>query len=121
MLIAIPADGSILSQHFGRCQSYHFFKVDPESKSILEEQVRIPPPHEPGVLPAWVSQMGADLVVTGGMGPRAVQLFQESGVEVLLGAPSIEVRQVVESYLDGSLKSGDSSCDHNNGGGHHCH
>ncbi len=121
MLIAIPANESLLSQHFGRCQNYHFFEVDPEAKKVLEEKVLVPPAHQPGVLPAWISKMGADVVVTGGMGPRAIQLFEENGVAVILGAPSIGVRQVVEGYLDGSLQLGTSSCDHGDGTHQSCH
>jgi len=112
MLIAIPANDSILSQHFGRCQNYYFFEVDQEKGEILNEKSVIPPAHQPGVLPAWISQMGADLVMTGGMGPRAVDLFRAQGVDVLLGVPSLEVRKIVESYLDGSLRTGSSACDH---------
>jgi len=120
MLIAIPANDSILSQHFGRCENYHFFDVDPDAGKILDEKIMIPPAHQPGVLPAWISQMGADLVMTGGMGPRAIQLFEAGGVKVLLGAPSIEVRKVLEAYLDGSLELGGSACDHDGPSHHQC-
>lgn len=71
-----------------------------------------PPPHEPGVLPPWIKQQGADLVITGGMGSRARNLFEEAGVHVIAGAPAIAPQDVIISFLNNSLVLGQNSCDH---------
>ncbi|MCD4750769.1 MAG: NifB/NifX family molybdenum-iron cluster-binding protein [Thermoanaerobaculales bacterium] len=123
MIIAIPVNENLLSQHFGRCQAYAFFEIEDQTREIVDEKSMVPPVHEPGVLPAWIAQQVGNVVITGGMGPRAIQLFQRSEIEVILGAPSLAPREIVESYLDGRLQTGQSSCDHGNsshGSGPHC-
>lgn len=123
MIIAIPTNGNQLSQHFGRCRTYTFFDVDTESREIVGERTEAPPDHQPGILPAWIAEMGGEIVITGGMGPRAIQLFEQRGIQVVLGAPSVSPRQAAESFLAGNLQTGDSSCTHSDndhGGGQHC-
>lgn len=123
MIIAVPTNGQTLSQHFGRCQTYTFFNVDAETGKIQSERIEIPPAHQPGVLPAWIADVGGTVVITGGMGPKAIQLFEQRGIEVVLGAPSVPPLEAAESFLKGSLQTGESSCshgDHEDEGGHHC-
>ena len=45
-------------------------------------------------------------------GPRAQQLFQQSGISVVLGSPPEAPEQVAAAYLAGTLQSGDNACDH---------
>ncbi len=123
MIIAIPTNGNLLSQHFGRCRTYTFFDIDEENRNISAERTEVPPAHEPGVLPAWIAEVGGSVVITGGMGPRAIQLFEQRGIQVVLGVPSVSPRQAAESFLAGNLQAGKSSCSHgddDHGGGHHC-
>ena len=72
----------------------------------------IPPPHEPGVLPRWLQEMGADVIIAGGMGARALDLFVQNGIKVITGAPVWTPEDLVRSYLDNTLKAGDNVCDH---------
>jgi len=123
MIIAIPTNGNLLSQHFGRCRTYSFFDVDAENGEISAERTEIPPAHEPGVLPAWIAEVGGSVVITGGMGPRAIQLFEQRGIQIVLGAPSVSPREAAEAFMAGKLQTGDSSCSHSDSdhsGGHHC-
>ena len=115
MIVAIPVTEGRLSRHFGRCESYTFFEVEEDKKEIAGERTMIPPAHQPGVLPAWIAEQGGDVVITGGMGPRAIDLFRRNDIEVILGAPDLAPRQVVESFIDGSLRAGPSSCSHSDG------
>jgi predicted Fe-Mo cluster-binding NifX family protein len=55
---------------------------------------------------------GADLIIAGGMGRRAQDLFARSGIEVVVGAPQEAPRRIVERYLDGELETGDNICAH---------
>ncbi len=112
MRIAIPLQDGRLSAHFGRCQAYAFVDVDETSRQITAQKVVASPPHQPGVLPAWIADNGADVVITRGMGPRAVELFRERGVEVVLGAPSLEPGAVAGAYVRGELATTDNTCDH---------
>ena len=112
MRIAVPAADGKLSMHFGHCDAFWVFEVDPESKQILRSESVTPPEHAPGVLPAWLAGKGVTLVIAGGMGMRAQQLFAESGVDVITGAPSAEPEEVVRSFLDDALELGENVCEH---------
>ncbi len=112
MQIAVPVAEGMLCQHFGHCQQFALFEVDQAQKKILGKKMLTPPPHEPGVLPKWLSGMGADMIITGGMGARAQSLFSQGGVKVVVGAPSEAPERVVQAYLDGTLKTGGNICDH---------
>ena len=112
MRIAIPLTGGRLSPHFGHCELFALVDVDPETRTIRSTTTAEPPEHAPGVLPRWLAQAGVDLVIAGGMGRRAQDLFGQYGIEVLVGAPSGEPEEVVRAYLDGSLKAGENICDH---------
>ncbi|MBC7292559.1 MAG: hypothetical protein H5T84_00385 [Thermoleophilia bacterium] len=46
------------------------------------------------------------------MGTRAQQLFAEQGIQVVTGAPIASPGQLVEEFLEGTLKTGDNVCDH---------
>ncbi len=110
--IAIPVVGGHLSQHFGHCDEFWIFDVDRESKKIVERETAPSPPHEPGLLPRWLAGKGVNLIITGGMGPQAQQLFAQDGVEVFLGASSDDPDKIVQAYLDESLVLGENTCDH---------
>jgi predicted Fe-Mo cluster-binding NifX family protein len=112
MKIAIPVTQGMLSMHFGHCEEFALIDVDREKREIRGSTIVAAPPHEPGRLPAWLKEQGADLVITGGMGRRAQDLFSQSGVQVIVGARSAEPEAVVRSYLDGTLEAGANVCDH---------
>ncbi len=122
--IAIPVTEGVLSGHFGHCDVFDIFDVDLEARKIIARETAPSPPHEPGLLPRWLSGKGANLIIAGGMGPQAQQLFAANGVEVFLGAASEAPEKVVESYLANSLDLGNNTCDHHDhdyGDHEHCH
>ncbi|MBN1774303.1 MAG: P-loop NTPase [Deltaproteobacteria bacterium] len=103
-------DGQV-SGHFGRCPTYTVVEV--QDGKIAGARVEVNPHfgnHEPGVMPAFVHGLGADLIIAGGMGPRAIDMFVDFGIEVVTGAGG-NVRRVVEAYLRGELK-GIVPCSH---------
>ena len=109
--IAIPVTQGVLSSHFGHCEIFAIFDVDSENRVLGRNDVT-PPPHEPGTFPAWLRQQGADIIIAGGMGSRAQGLFNESGIQVVVGAPTIDPEHVLEGYLKGTLETGGNLCDH---------
>ncbi|MGC8863477.1 MAG: NifB/NifX family molybdenum-iron cluster-binding protein [Armatimonadota bacterium] len=112
MKIAIPTRDGTLCAHFGHCEEFTFVDIDRDAKQIKGVQ-RVPaPPHEPGLLPRWLKERGAEVVIAGGMGTRARTIFAESGIEVIVGAPQARPEEVVQSYMDGTLELGDNVCDH---------
>ncbi len=111
-LIAIPVAGERLCMHFGHCDQFALVEVDVETKAIRNTQHLTPPPHEPGVLPAWLHELGATAIIAGGMGQRARMLFEQNNIQVLIGAPAETPQALVEAWLSGTLQTGANLCDH---------
>lgn len=114
--IAIPMDGSVLSAHFGHCQAFAI--VDVVDQKISEISLMRPPEHQPGSFPKWVAAQGATDVIAGGMGPMAISLFNDAGINVFVGAPVDTPANLVERFLDGSLHLNANYCDHDHHDGH---
>ncbi|HBM15762.1 MAG TPA: ATPase [Lentisphaeria bacterium] len=112
MKIAIPTANGKLCMHFGHCEIFTIYDVCDKDKVIKSVQTNVPPAHEPGVLPKWLGELGANVIIAGGMGSRAQQLFAENGVKVVTGAPAENPESVIKAYLDGSLVPGANVCDH---------
>jgi predicted Fe-Mo cluster-binding NifX family protein len=112
MKIAIPLADGRLAMHFGHCERFALVDVDSEGKRILKREDVVAPPHQPGLLPAWLAERGANVIIAGGMGQRAQGLFAERGIEVVVGAPAETPERLVGDYLAGTLQSGDNVCDH---------
>jgi predicted Fe-Mo cluster-binding NifX family protein len=111
-LIAVPVSGGRLCLHFGHCEWFAVFQVDSASKRIVDSRLLDPPVHQPGVLPRWLHDQGVNLVIAGGMGQRAQNIFAEHGIGVLVGAPAEPAEGVVRDYLEGALQLGQNVCDH---------
>ncbi|MCE5323703.1 P-loop NTPase [bacterium] len=112
MLIALPTSDGQLCMHFGHCEKFAIFEVDPDENRIIAKTILIPPPHEPGLLPKWLHGEGVSVVIAGGMGQHAQELFSQSGVKVITGAQPAEPESVVMAYLNGTLETGENVCDH---------
>ena len=113
MRIAMPISDGRLCAHFGHCQVFALFEVDTENKKIIGREDHTPPMHEPGVLPRWLSEKGVSLILSGGMGARAQQYFQQYGVDVMVGVLHTGMPEdIVNEYLNNSLEAGDNVCDH---------
>ncbi|MFA5570926.1 MAG: NifB/NifX family molybdenum-iron cluster-binding protein [Sphaerochaetaceae bacterium] len=112
MKIAIPVANGVLNLHFGHCSSFVIAEVDCEQKKLIKKLEVPAPKHEPGVLPRFLAQQGVDLIISGGMGMSAQNLFKEAGVDVIVGAPSVAVDQIIEDYLQGTLVTGHNECGH---------
>lgn len=112
MRIAIPVSEGQLASHFGHCQFFALVDVEPTEKVINETAMVEPPAHEPGALPAWLAEKGANLILAGGIGSRAIQLFEAQGIEVIVGAPQLDPQSLVMAYLAGEVGAGANACDH---------
>ena len=110
--IAVPTAEGRLCLHFGHCAQFAILTLDTAAKAIVSREDLTPPPHEPGVLPAWLGQLGVNLIFSGGMGQRAQALFQQQGIEVVIGLPSETPEQLAARYFEGTLEGGENVCDH---------
>jgi len=105
------ADGR-LSAHFGHCQQFALLDVDESTGKVTAQKLLTPPPHEPGVLPRWLHQQGATVIIAGGMGQRAQALLEASGIRVVVGAPAQSPERLVADHVAGTLATGANLCDH---------
>jgi len=112
MRIAIPLTSGTLSAHFGHCECFALMDVDAGKRSIVQREDIDAPPHEPGLLPAWLAERGVNAIIAGGMGQRAQGLFAQQNIEVVVGANTDLPETLVSDYLAGALKSGQNLCDH---------
>lgn len=117
MVIAIPTNGKNVAGHFGRCEKYTFFTFINNEVSEVKEIEN--PGHEPGFLPKYLSEQGANCIIASGMGQKAQDLFNHYGIEMILGCQG-EIKNIIEMYSSNKLVGGESTCDH---GDHedHCH
>jgi predicted Fe-Mo cluster-binding NifX family protein len=120
ILYAIPAVNGKLSAHFGH--SENFVIVETANNSITKEYSLNPPEHVPGAYPRFLASHGVNFVIAGGMGQRAVDIFTQHGITVIMGANSVEPKILVQAYLDNQLESGANSCgsDNHQHGGDNC-
>jgi len=112
MRIAIPTANGALAMHFGHCEQFTLVDVDLEEKTILKIEAIDAPEHQPGLLPPWLAQRGAEVIIAGGMGMRAQNLFAEQNIKVIVGAPASDPKSIVDEYLGGTLQTGENICDH---------
>ena len=102
MRIAVASEGKNVTEHFGHCEGFLIY--DAENGEILKEEMVLNPGHKPGFLPNFLADRGVKVIISGGMGGGAIDIFNERDVEVIVGASGV-ARSAVESYLRGELES----------------
>ncbi len=116
MKIAVSCNGSQIWAHFGHCENFMVFNT--QDGAIQASQSVPNPGHRPGFLPNFLADMGVNVIISGGMGGGAVDIFNQRGVEVVLGAQG-DAQTAVEAYLQGALQSTGSIC-HEHAHSHEC-
>jgi predicted DNA-binding protein (UPF0251 family)/predicted Fe-Mo cluster-binding NifX family protein len=117
-IIAFPtSDRTTIDGHFGHTKEFALYEVT--DKTINQVTYVTPPPHQPGVLPRFLGTQHVDVIITGGMGQMAINLFNQQNIDVILGAKGA-IDSNLEEYLGGLLESVGGSCDHS-GEHHHGH
>lgn len=107
MKIAVASMNQTVSGHFGHCLNFNIYET--ENGCIKEASSIANPGHKPGFLPNFLGDMGVNVIIAGGMGGGAVEIFNERNIEVIVGA-SGDAMNAAESYLKGELKSTGSVC-----------
>jgi predicted Fe-Mo cluster-binding NifX family protein len=121
--IAIPATAGCLDGHFGGCTQFAFVTAEPDQRKIVSVRTVAAPPHQPGFFPLWLREQGANVVIAGGIGRRALMLFAQYGIEVRAGEPGAAVEALATAYLNGQLVNEPEGCAHHHDadGGHDHH
>lgn len=104
--IAIPTMGregmkDQVSPHFGRAPTFTIVDTDTSSIEIVDNVSE----HFGGMgkAPAIISGARADAVLCSGIGPRAINMFEDLGIRVFVGAVG-QVGSVVEALNAGTLE-----------------
>ncbi len=96
MKIAVASDEKYVSGHFGHCEGFTIYEVE-EGKS-LEKSFTPNPGHRPGFLPVFLRNLKVNVIIAGGMGETAQDLFNENGIEVVVGAQGLS-DDVVQKFV----------------------
>ncbi|KNZ40702.1 iron-sulfur cluster carrier protein MrpORP [Acetobacterium bakii] len=107
MKIAVASDNGLVSGHFGHCES--FMMYDTVDGKIIKIEAVPNPGHKPGFLPVFLDEQGVNVIISGGMGGGAVDIFNEKNIEVITGATG-KAEDLAKLYLMGELISTGSVC-----------
>jgi len=105
--IAVASDNGMVTQHFGHCESFMIFDV--ENGKIVKSEAVVSPGHRPGFLPNFLHDLGVNVIISGGMGGGAIEIFNQKEIKVIIGASGVS-EAAAEAYLRGNLTSTGSVC-----------
>jgi predicted Fe-Mo cluster-binding NifX family protein len=107
MKIAVASENEMVTEHFGHCVNFNIFEA--ENNRIVKSESIANPGHRPGFLPNFLNDIGVNVVISGGMGGGAIDIFNEKGIKVITGATGSAEAAAI-SYLQGILISTGSVC-----------
>ena len=118
MKIALATDDNggleaVLSHHFGRCPYYVLVDIDDnEIKEVNAVQNPFYESHgQPGEVPNFIKSLGAQVMIAGGMGPKAIGFFEQFGIQAITGGSGM-VREVINAYMSGRIEGAKPCSDH---------
>lgn len=110
MRFAIPTFNRELTAHFGHCNSFAI--INTENEEIVSEEYLDPPVHQPGVYPRFLADHGVDVIIAGGMGQKAQDLFAQNNIRVYMGVRGGKPSELVNDYFKNQLQTGENLCSH---------
>lgn len=115
MKIAIASEEKYVSGHFGHCEGFTMYNL--EGKKVIKKEFVPNPGHKPGYLPVFLKENNVNVIIAGGMGATAQELFKENNIEVIVGVEGI-CDDVIENFINSELKSTGSVCTEHSHEGH---
>ncbi len=112
MKIAIPAstDEQRISEHFGHCKKFKIFEIE-NDKILNQFAINAPEHHEPGALPQLLKDNGVNVVIAGGIGLKAINIFNQENITVITGAVG-NIEDILKKFINGTLKNSENICSH---------
>ena len=100
-----------LSEHFGRAPYFLAVDIDDTGHVLSQSTIANVSEHFGGVgrPPDRILQLRPNALITYGMGPRALNIFQNARVAVLR-APTNKVRDVITAYNNDELEELTEGC-----------
>jgi predicted Fe-Mo cluster-binding NifX family protein len=126
MKIAVPVTSdNLIDSHFGHCDSYGVYTIS--EKNEITDFKTVKSPEGCGCKSDIASVLASDgvkVMLAGGIGGGAINVLNNSGIEVIRGC-SGKADEIVKLYIDGLVKDTGSSCHHHeghhhDGGSHTC-
>ena len=93
--------GEYVGEHFGRALTFTIVDLSTNEVKIIPNTSE----HMGGTgkPPEIIANAGVDVMLCSGLGPRAIQMFEEQGVEVFVGA-SGTVMDAIKAWKAGKLQ-----------------
>lgn len=108
MIVALALENNeAIAQHFGHCPIFRLVTVE-DGKQVSAENM-LSPKHQPGLLPRVLHERGVNVIIAGGMGGSAQDLFQQYGIETIVGVAG-DAGDVIEEFIQGRLTSSNAVC-----------
>lgn len=111
MKIVIPTEGSLgieekVALHFGRCPTYTFLDENGNVLEVIENTSE----HMggQGLPPELMKKHGADILLCRDLGPRAISMCKELGIDVYT-CQAETVKEIFELWKSKKLKKADES------------
>jgi len=111
--IVIPAEdetGKTLSAHFGRAPNFAWYLIE---DGMIKENgvVKNTSDHFGGIgaPPEKIKSLGGEVVISSGMGMKAIQMFQALGIAVLKGV-SMDSLENVKAFIEGDMEELTEGC-----------
>ena len=118
MKVCVPTNGNRgideeVGQHFGMAPTYTVVDTNTNEVTIIDNTSN----HMGGSghPPELIKNAGADIVLVGGLGGRAIMMFNELGIKVYIGAKGT-VKDTIQLWKDEKLEEvsdpNQSTCNH---------
>jgi len=105
MKLCIPTMGDrgldeTVSAHFGRAPTFTIVDVSTNEVKVLRNESE----HfgGAGLPPEILANAGAHVLICSGLGPRAITMFEEKGIDVYVGAAGT-VKDAIKAFQEGTL------------------
>jgi predicted Fe-Mo cluster-binding NifX family protein len=111
MKIAVPVTSeNQIDSHFGHCESYGVFTISEKKEITSIESVKSPQGCGcKSDIASILASDGVSIMLAGGIGGGAINVLNNSGIEVIRGC-SGNALEVVKQYLAGLVEDSGSSC-----------
>ena len=119
MTIAVPYENGLVFQHFGHTGQFKLYDV--ENGQITGERTADPAGSGHGALAGFLSGLGVDTLICGGIGAGAQQALAQAGIRLyggVTGGADEAVRALLAGTLDYSAEVRCSRHDHHGERGH---
>ena len=109
MKICVTSQGesldSLVDARFGRCAYFIIYDTEKDSFESFSNP-NINSPSGAGISSAqFVANKGINAVLTGNVGPNSFGVFQAGGIQVITGLAGLTVKEAIDKFKKGELKS----------------